>query len=96
MPVNWTGEPHAVVNLKLDFDAGITILTGAADIGQGSSTILAQAVGEVLGLRAQARRNFKTDPGELLRDGTADFRVVDVAVLRTVEVDGRRGVCRRG
>jgi 4-hydroxybenzoyl-CoA reductase subunit alpha len=39
-----------VVNLKLDFDGGITILTGAADIGQGSSTILAQAVGEVLGL----------------------------------------------
>jgi 4-hydroxybenzoyl-CoA reductase subunit alpha len=49
-PVHWTGEPHAVINLKLDFDGGITILTGAADIGQGSSTILAQAVGEVLGL----------------------------------------------
>ena len=47
-PVHWTGEPHAVVNLKLDFDGGITILTGAADIGQGSSTILAQIVGEVL------------------------------------------------
>ena len=49
-PVHWTGEPHAVVNLKLDFDGGITILTGAADIGQGSSTILAQTVGEVLGI----------------------------------------------
>jgi len=49
-PVHWTGEPHAVVNLKLDFDGGITILTGAADIGQGSSTILAQVVGEVLGI----------------------------------------------
>ncbi len=47
-PVHWTGEPHAVVNLKLDFDGGVTILTGAADIGQGSSTILAQVVGEVL------------------------------------------------
>jgi 4-hydroxybenzoyl-CoA reductase subunit alpha len=47
-PVHWTGEPHAVVNLKLDFDGGITILTGAADIGQGSSTILAQVVGEVM------------------------------------------------
>ena len=46
-PVHWTGEPHAVVNLKLDFDGGITILTGASDIGQGSSTILAQVVGEV-------------------------------------------------
>jgi len=49
-PVHWTGEPHAVINLKLDFDGGVTILTGAADIGQGSSTILAQVVGEVLGI----------------------------------------------
>ena len=49
-PVHWTGEPHAVVNLKLDFDGGVTILTGAADIGQGSSTILAQVVGEVMDL----------------------------------------------
>ncbi len=49
-PVHWTGEPHAVVNLKLDFDGGITILTGASDIGQGSSTLLAQTVAEVLGV----------------------------------------------
>ena len=49
-PVHWTGEPHAVVNLKLDFDGGITLLTGASDIGQGSSTLLAQIVAEVLGV----------------------------------------------
>jgi 4-hydroxybenzoyl-CoA reductase subunit alpha len=49
-PVNWTGEPHATVKLKLDFDGSIVVLTGAADIGQGSSTILVQAVAEVLGL----------------------------------------------
>ena len=49
-PVHWTGEPHATIILKLDFDAGITILTGAADIGQGSSTILTQAVVEILGV----------------------------------------------
>jgi 4-hydroxybenzoyl-CoA reductase subunit alpha len=47
-PVHWSGEPHAVVNLKLDFDGGITLLTGAAEIGQGSSTLLAQVVAEVL------------------------------------------------
>lgn len=47
-PVHWSGEPHAVVNLKLDFDGGITILTGASDIGQGSSTLLTQIVAEVL------------------------------------------------
>jgi len=49
-PVHWTGEPHATIILKLDFDAGITILTGASDIGQGSSTIVTQAIVEVLGV----------------------------------------------
>ena len=49
-PVNWTGEPHATVKLKLDFDGSIVVLTGAAEIGQGSSTILVQSVAEVLGL----------------------------------------------
>ncbi|MCW9046305.1 MAG: 4-hydroxybenzoyl-CoA reductase subunit alpha [Alphaproteobacteria bacterium] len=49
-PVHWTGEPHATINLKLDFDGGITILTGASDIGQGSSTIITQAVAEILGV----------------------------------------------
>jgi 4-hydroxybenzoyl-CoA reductase subunit alpha len=49
-PVNWTGEPHATVKLKLDFDGSIVLLTGAAEIGQGSSTVLVQSVAEVLGL----------------------------------------------
>ena len=48
--MNWTGEPHATVKLKLDFDGSIVVLTGAADIGQGSSTVLVQTVAEVLGL----------------------------------------------
>ena len=30
-----------VIILKLDFDGGVTALTGAADIGQGSSTMVA-------------------------------------------------------
>ena len=49
-PVNWTGEPHATVKIKLDFDGSVVVLSGAADIGQGSSTILVQTVAEVLGL----------------------------------------------
>ena len=49
-PKHWTGEPHATVNLKLDFDGGVTLLTGAAEIGQGSSTVLVQCVAEVLGI----------------------------------------------
>ncbi|MEE2997862.1 MAG: 4-hydroxybenzoyl-CoA reductase subunit alpha [Pseudomonadota bacterium] len=49
-PVNWTGEPHATINLKLDFDGTVVILTGASEIGQGSNTILVQCVAEVLGI----------------------------------------------
>ena len=60
-PVHWSGEPHAVVNLKLDFDGGITILTGASDIGQGSSTLLTQIVAEVLLLPMSRIRVVATD-----------------------------------
>jgi len=49
-PVNWTGEPHATVNIKLDHDGSVVVLSGAAEIGQGSSTILVQTVADVLGL----------------------------------------------
>jgi len=49
-PKHWTGEPDATVNLKLDFDGAVAVLTGAADIGQGSSTMAAQVVGEVLAI----------------------------------------------
>lgn len=49
-PVHWTGEPHAVVSMKLDFDGGVTVLTGASDIGQGSTTIVALAAAEVLAI----------------------------------------------
>jgi 4-hydroxybenzoyl-CoA reductase subunit alpha len=60
-PVHWSGEPHAVVNLKLDFDNSITILTGASDIGQGSSTLLTQVVAEVLLLPMARIRVMATD-----------------------------------
>jgi 4-hydroxybenzoyl-CoA reductase subunit alpha len=75
-PVHWTGEPHAVVNLKLDFDGSITVLTGAADIGQGSSTLLAQAVAEVLGLPLARLRVVANDSAVTPKDnGSYSSRV---------------------
>ncbi|MCW8836195.1 MAG: 4-hydroxybenzoyl-CoA reductase subunit alpha [Rhodospirillales bacterium] len=75
-PVHWTGEPHAVINLKLDFDGGITILTGASDIGQGSSTILAQAVAEVLGVDYARLRVIANDSAITPKDnGSYSSRV---------------------
>ena len=60
-PVHWTGEPHAVINLKLDFDGAVTVLTGASDIGQGSSTILVQCVAEVLSIEPDKIRLIAND-----------------------------------
>ncbi len=75
-PVHWSGEPHAVVNLKLDFDGGITVLTGAADIGQGSSTLLAQTVAEVMGLSLDRLRVVANDSAVTPKDnGSYSSRV---------------------
>jgi 4-hydroxybenzoyl-CoA reductase subunit alpha len=42
--------PHSTVNIKIDRDGGVIVYTGASDIGQGSDTMVAQIVAEVLGI----------------------------------------------
>ena len=75
-PVHWTGEPHATVNLRLDFDGSITLLTGAADIGQGSSTLLAQIAAEALGLELARFRVVAADSAVTPKDnGSYSSRV---------------------
>ncbi len=70
-PVHRTGEPHALINLKLDFDGGITVLTGAPDIGQGSSTILVQSVADVLGVDMDRIRIVEADSAVTPKDNGA-------------------------
>jgi 4-hydroxybenzoyl-CoA reductase subunit alpha len=70
-PIHWTGEPHAVVNLKVDFDAGITAFTGAADIGQGSSTMVAITVAETLGISLDRVRVVAGDSAVTPKDNGA-------------------------
>jgi len=41
--------PHSTVNIKIDRDGGVVVYTGASEIGQGSDTMTAQIVAEVLG-----------------------------------------------
>ncbi len=41
--------PHSTVNIKIDRDGGVIVYTGASEIGQGSDTMTAQVVAEVLG-----------------------------------------------
>ncbi|NMG75381.1 4-hydroxybenzoyl-CoA reductase subunit alpha [Aromatoleum diolicum] len=75
-PVHWSGEPHAVIVLKVDFDASVTILTGASDIGQGSSTIITQVVAEVLGIDYSRIRLIATDSAITPKDnGSYSSRV---------------------
>jgi 4-hydroxybenzoyl-CoA reductase alpha subunit len=50
LPIHKSRLPQSTVHLKVDFDGGVTIHSLAADIGQGSDTMLAQVVAEVLGL----------------------------------------------
>ena len=41
---------HSAVNIKAEEDGGFILFTGASDIGQGSSTVLAQIAAEELGV----------------------------------------------
>ncbi|PWT88932.1 MAG: 4-hydroxybenzoyl-CoA reductase subunit alpha [Acidobacteria bacterium] len=53
--------PHSNVMLKLDIDAGVTIYTGTAEIGQGSDTIQMQIVAEELGVTLGRVRIISAD-----------------------------------
>ncbi len=50
LPIIWNELPQSTVHLKVDFDGRVLVTSGANDIGQGSDTMLAIIVAEVLGL----------------------------------------------
>ncbi|MFC1671228.1 xanthine dehydrogenase family protein molybdopterin-binding subunit [Spirochaetota bacterium] len=43
-------RPHSTANIKIDTEAGITVFTGATDIGQGATTVIPQMVAEIFGV----------------------------------------------
>ncbi len=51
LPIYWNALPHSGVQLKIDRSGGVTAFCGATDIGQGSDTVLAGCVAEILGLQ---------------------------------------------
>jgi len=61
LPIYWNDMPHSGVQLKLDRGGGVTVFCGSTEIGQGSDTILAHIVGEVLGLDMQDIQVFAGD-----------------------------------
>ena len=50
LPIIRNELPQSVVHLKVDFDGRVIVSSGASDIGQGSDTMLAMIVAEVLGI----------------------------------------------
>ncbi|MGQ0614066.1 MAG: xanthine dehydrogenase family protein molybdopterin-binding subunit [Planctomycetaceae bacterium] len=50
LPIYWNAMPHSGVQLKLDRGGGVAVFCGETEIGQGSDTMLATFVAEVLGV----------------------------------------------
>jgi len=61
LPIHWTSLPQSTVHLKIDSDGGITVHSLAAEIGQGSDTMLAQCVAEPLGVALDRVRILSRD-----------------------------------
>jgi 4-hydroxybenzoyl-CoA reductase subunit alpha len=70
-PVNASNDPHATVRIRLDDDCSVVVLSGAAEIGQGSSTMLAQTVAEILGLDLARVRVIASDSDVVPKDNGA-------------------------
>ncbi len=50
LPIYWNNMPHSGVQLALDRQGGVRVQCGSTDIGQGSDSVLAYVVAEVLGI----------------------------------------------
>ena len=50
LPIYWNNMPQSGVQLRLDRQGGVCVMCGSIDIGQGSDSVLAYIVAEVLGI----------------------------------------------
>jgi 4-hydroxybenzoyl-CoA reductase alpha subunit len=50
LPIYWNDLPHSGVVVKVDRGGGVAVFCGSTDIGQGSDSVLAYVVAEVLGV----------------------------------------------
>lgn len=80
LPIHWSKLPQSTVHVKIDMDGGITVHSMAAEIGQGSDTMLAQCVAEPIGVGLDRIRvysaNSDTAPVDL---GSYSSRVTFMA-----------------
>ena len=50
LPIYWNQMPHSGVQIKIDRGGGVAVFCGEAEIGQGSDSVLAAIVAEILGI----------------------------------------------
>jgi 4-hydroxybenzoyl-CoA reductase alpha subunit len=67
LPIYWNHLPHSGVQLKLDRSGGVAAFCGSTEIGQGSDSVLAYCVAEILGIEP-----------EDIRVGTGDTDITPV------------------
>jgi 4-hydroxybenzoyl-CoA reductase alpha subunit len=60
-PIYFNPMPHSNVQISADRDGSVTVFSGAADIGQGSDTMLALVAAETLGIELGSVRVVSAD-----------------------------------
>jgi CO/xanthine dehydrogenase Mo-binding subunit len=88
--IYWNKMPHSGVQLKLDRSGGVTVFCGSSDIGQGSDSILAYIVAEVLGIEPVDIRVVTSDTDLTPVDlGSYSSRVTLMTGNAAIEAAGR-------
>src|SRR5579884_403232 len=97
--------PHSTVNIKIDRDGGVVVYTGASEIGQGSDTMVAQIVAEVLGCKLTRVKVVAADtdltPVDIgsyssrvtFMNGNAAMRAAEEVKKRIVAAAARKMAC---
>ncbi|GBC76772.1 4-hydroxybenzoyl-CoA reductase subunit alpha [bacterium HR08] len=90
LPIYWNDMPHSGVQIKIDREGGVTVFCGSADIGQGSDSILAYIVAEILGILPEDVRVVTADTDLTPVDlGSYSSRVTVMAGNAAVEAAER-------
>src|SRR3989440_1038403 len=98
LPIYWNNMPQSGVQLRLDRQGGVCVMCGSIDIGQGSDSILAYIVAEVLGIEPETIRVVTADTDLTPVDlGSYSSRVTLMTGNAAIEAAERvRGQLARG
>ena len=90
LPIYWNDMPQSEVQVKVDRGGGVTVYSMATDVGQGSTTMLATVVAEMLGLQPSDLTMVTADTDLTPVDlGSYSSRVTFMAGNAAVEAAGK-------